>query len=228
MEKLNIKKKREEIIIFSLIIILICGISFTDAFLSPPYFLKSLIKIVLFGIIPIAVLLLKGGKLSEIFVSDRKASKLSAILGAVLVLLILLLYYLLRGAFDFSAVTKSLTEDEGITKEVFPIVFLYIAFVNSFLEEFFFRFFANKFLGRFTSGRFAFVFSALAFALYHVAIMDGWFSSILTLLLIVGLTIGGVIFNFLDRKGGILPSWILHVSANIAINTVGMILFYTQ
>ena len=37
---------------------------------------------------------------------------------------------------------------------------------------------------------------------------------------------GGCIFNFLNEKcGNIYPSWLVHLCANLAINTVGFILF---
>ena len=51
-------------------------------------------------------------------------------------------------------------------------------------------------------------------------------SSVLFLLALAGLTAGGVLFNLLDaRAGTIFPSWAVHIFANLAINTVGFILF---
>ncbi len=226
MKKTYSKLDRESFVILSLIIVLTVLISLTDAIISPPYFVKSGIKLLLFGVLPIVFLLVKREDLSLVFRSDRKVMRLSLILGIFLIAVIIGGFFLLRKTFDFSAVTESLTEDEGITKEMFPFVAIYIATVNSFLEEFFFRFFGNTYLAKSTSKKFAFYFSPILFSLYHVAIMDGWFSPFLTLMLIVGLALGGAVFNFLDRKGGILPSWILHISANIAINSVGIILFY--
>lgn len=56
--------------------------------------------------------------------------------------------------------------------------------------------------------------------------MKGWFSPVLFILAILGLMIGGCIFNYLDEKNGtIFQSWMVHMFANLAINTVGMILF---
>ena len=67
---------------------------------------------------------------------------------------------------------------------------------------------------------------ALSFALYHTAMMLGWFPPLLFLLALAGLTAGGVLFNLLDaRAGTIFPSWAVHIFANLAINTVGFILF---
>ena len=68
-------------------------------------------------------------------------------------------------------------------------------------------------------------FSAAAFAAYHVAILDGWFTWWVYGLCMLGLFLGGLIFNFLDRNGSLLPSWLAHAGANLAINTVGCIMF---
>ena len=74
--------------------------------------------------------------------------------------------------------------------------------------------------------RFACLFSALSFALYHTAMMLGWFSPPLFLLALAGLAAGGVLFDLLDAGSGtIFPSWAVHIFANLAINTVGFILF---
>ena len=62
------------------------------------------------------------------------------------------------------------------------------------------------------------------FALYHVAMMIGG-STIILMLSLIGLFGGGLIFNFINEKyNNIYMSWIVHVFANIALNTVGYIL----
>lgn len=147
-------------------------------------------------------------------------------LGFGVFALILGAYFALRSVFDFSAVAALLGKNAGVTAENFLWVSLYISFVNSLLEEFFFRGFAFLVLRRYAGERFACVFSALSFALYHTAMMLGWFPPLLFLLALAGLTAGGVLFNLLDaRAGTIFPSWAVHIFANLAINTVGFILF---
>ena len=45
-------------------------------------------------------------------------------------------------------------------------------------------------------------------------------------LLMFGLIVGGLIFNALnDKLGNIYPSWFVHMAANFAINSIGLILF---
>jgi hypothetical protein len=59
-----------------------------------------------------------------------------------------------------------------------------------------------------------------------VGMTGGWFSIWIYILSMAGLFIGGCIFNYLNEKcESIYPSWIVHMFANFAINTVGFILF---
>lgn len=46
------------------------------------------------------------------------------------------------------------------------------------------------------------------------------------MLALFGLAAGGGIFNWLDeRSGSIFPSWAVHICANLAINSVGAVMF---
>ena len=136
-------------------------------------------------------------------------------------------YFALRGVFDFSGIVSSLTSDAGVGRHNFVFVAIYIAVVNSFLEEFFFRGFAFLTLKKSASPGFAYLFSAAAFSLYHVAMMIGWFDAVLWVLVMAGLFVGGLIFNYFNQRSGtVYPSWLIHMCANLAINTVGIILIY--
>ena len=134
-------------------------------------------------------------------------------------------YALLSPWLDLSAIPENLAAKEGITRETFPLAAAYITLCNSLLEEFFFRGFAFLTLYRAGFKRLAYGFSALAFALYHVSITDGWGSPALIVLMVAGLTAAGLLFNWLDREGSVLPSWLVHMGANLGTNGVGFILF---
>ena len=132
----------------------------------------------------------------------------------------------MKDVFDFSGITSALTNNIGVNGDNFIFVSLYISFVNSLLEEFFFRGFSFLTLRRISSSKFAYIFSAAVFSLYHVAMMIGWFSAGVFIIILAGLFAGGLIFNYLnDKSGTIYPSWFVHMFANFAINTVGFILF---
>ena len=211
-----------------ILVVLACAImGLVDAVIQPGYVVKSLIKVILFLLIPILYsLFTKDDSIRKLFRADRKGIFLALTIGVVLYGVILGAYFLARNVFDFSALTKSLTRTTGVNQSNFLWVSLYISFVNSLLEEFFFRGFAFLTLQKVTSKTFAYLFSSITFALYHIAMMIGWFGVPVILLSLLGLFAGGLIFDkFDDGKGNIYLSWLIHMFANFAINTIGFILF---
>ena len=198
-----------------------------DAVIQPGYAIKSAIKIIMFLLIPIVYgLFLKEFNIKNLMKPDKKGLCIALCLGFVIYGVVLGAYWIFKDVFDFSALTGSLNETTGVTKSNFIWVAIYISFVNSLLEEFFFRGFSFITLKKLTSRRFAYVFSSMAFALYHIAMMIGWFGLPVILISLVGLFIGGMIFNRFDEKSeNIYLSWLIHMFANFATNTIGFILF---
>ena len=203
------------------------AMAIVDGIIRPDYAVKSAIKILLFLCIPLAVSLLNKELIfKDIFTFKRKGIMVALALGLSVYVLIIGGYFLLNGVFDFSSVASSLSENAGVNASNFIFVSLYISFANSFLEELFFRGFIFKNLKKQGGLGIAYIFSSLAFALYHVAMMIGWFSLPLTVLLILGLALGGGIFNYLSEKfETIFVPWGVHMLANFAINTIGFMLF---
>lgn len=218
------KKTRK---ITALVILGCLAMTLTDGILRPGYGVKSLIKIFFFLILPLV--LCRGSlPLKKLLVPDRRGFLLSLVLGLVVYGLILGAYFVIRAFFDFSGITALLGENAGVTEGNFLFVAIYISFCNSFLEELFFRGFAFLGLKEALGRKWAYVFSAGAFALYHTAMMLGWFSPLLFFMALAGLFAGGCIFNLLDEtNGNIYNSWMVHMFANFGINTVGLILFST-
>ncbi len=219
--------KKRSIILCGIIIIFCLVMAYIDGILKANYFAKSAIKLVLFLALPTLYAGVdKGIKIKPLFHPDKQGLGLALPLCVGVYGVILGGYLLLRDVFDFSAITGALTGNIGVNRDNFVFVSLYISFVNSLLEEFFFRGFAFLTIKRLTSRAFAYTFSAAAFSIYHVAMMIGWFSPLVFGLVLIGLFAGGLIFNFLNEKSGtIYPSWFVHMFANFAINTVGFILF---
>ncbi|MBQ7960229.1 MAG: CPBP family intramembrane metalloprotease [Clostridia bacterium] len=220
----NRKKSR----VLSAIVIVFCVImAVVDGVLQANYFVKSAIKLVLFLAIPALYAFVdKELEIRPLFVLRKSGIRLALMLCIGVYAVILGGYLLLRNVFDFSAVTGALTGNIGVHRDNFVFVSIYISFVNSLLEEFFFRGFAFLTLRRVAGRRAAYLFSASVFALYHIAMMIGWFDWYVFLIIMAGLFAGGLIFNRLNEKSGtIYPSWFVHMFANFAINTVGFILF---
>lgn len=222
--KSNTKKA---ILMVALIVVFCVLMAVIDGIFKADYSIKSLIKLVLFLILPALYSLCdKDINLKQVFLLKKSGWKLAVPLCISVYVVILGGYLLLRGVFDFSKITTSLTNNIGVTGKNFIFVSLYISFVNSLLEEFFFRGFAFLTLKRITGRRFAYLFSAGVFAVYHIAMMIGWFSPVVFLIILAGLFAGGLIFDYLNEKSAtVYPSWLVHMFANFAINTVGFMLF---
>ncbi len=212
---------KKNLILFSVLFACII-MAVVDAVIMPGYIIKSIIKIVLFLVIPF----LFSKDCFKYLKAGKKGIGLALFLGIIIYFVILGAYYIFKDIFDFSALTKSLGETTGVNKSNFIWVSIYISFVNSFLEEFFFRGFAFLTLKNLSSRRFAYIFSSTVFALYHIAMMIGWFGVPVLLIVVAGLFAGGLIFNKLDEiYDNIYISWHVHMFANFAINTIGFILF---
>ncbi|MBQ8397064.1 MAG: CPBP family intramembrane metalloprotease [Clostridia bacterium] len=208
-----------------------CGaMALVDGLWQPGYWVKSAVKMVLFLALPVAAAALGARDalraLPKLFRPDRRALIRAVGLGLGVLAVILGGYFTLGQFFDLTAITGALTSGVGVTGDNFLFVSIYISFVNSLLEEFFFRGFL--FLGLLDGAPrwVAHVLSAGLFALYHIAMMLGWGSPALILLILAALFVGGWIFNRLNEASRcIWPSWLVHLCANLAINTIGFILF---
>lgn len=210
-----------------LVVIACIVMAIVDAVIQPGYIIKSAIKILMFLLIPaIYSLLNKECKISELLKPDKKGFIFAILLGIGVYIVVLGAYWIFKDIFDFSGLTASLNETTGVNKSNFLWVAIYISFINSLLEEFFFRGFSFITLKRFSSRRFAYIFSSFSFAFYHIAMMIGWFGMPVILISLLGLFLGGMIFNRFDEtKGNIYLSWLIHMFANFATNTIGFILF---
>ena len=213
--------------IVALTIFLVFVMALIDGVFSIRYEYRAVVKVSLFLFIPLIFreqIFLKPIK--EIFKMGSKNIIKEIILGVVIYIFIIAAFLVFKNFIDFSAITENITKKVGVDKNNFIYASFYISFINSFLEEVFFRGFAFLKLKEVTKGNFALYFSSLIFSLYHIFIMDNWFNIYIFALILLSLFIAGIIFGKLNEKSkSIYPSWIVHMFANFAINTVGFILF---
>lgn len=217
--------KKANIPILVIIACVVMGI--VDAIIQPGYIIKSIIKIIMFLLIPLMYsLCTRDSSIRNLLKADKKGFLFALVLGIIIYVIILGAYFAFRNIFDFSGLTSSLGKTTGVNKDNFLWVSIYISFINSLLEEFFFRGFAFITLKKIVSKNFAYIFSSALFALYHIAMMIGWFGVPVILISLAGLFAGGMIFNkFDDKRDNIILSWLVHMFANFSINTIGFILF---
>lgn len=219
-------QKKKYILITIVCFACLC-MALVDAVIQPNYWIKSLIKIVLFLLLPALYALYdREFRVKSLFVPNKRGFLLALLLGVGVYGVVLGAYFLFQNVFDFSAVAGSVTDAVGVNRSNFLPVAIYISFANSLLEEFFFRGFAFLTLKKVTGRGFAYLFSGGMFAAYHIAMMIGWFALPVVLLALLGLFLGGVIFNYFNEKyDNIYLSWLIHMFANFATNTIGFLLF---
>lgn len=188
------------------------------------YLLKTLLKITLFLIVPGYYMLRELHR--NVLWGGQKSLYHGIQFGVGAFLIIQLLSYLLSFLIDYSAITTSLLSN-GITFKNFIIVGLYITFVNSFLEEYFFRGWLFLYLKKHRSTNKSAIISSALFAIYHVGIFLTWFNHWLLLGLVLALFFVGMFFCWLDNKSGsILSSWMVHILADAAIIVIGLRLLW--
>ncbi|MGD9676872.1 MAG: CPBP family intramembrane glutamic endopeptidase [Vulcanibacillus sp.] len=223
---LDVNKKVLYIIISSMITI---GLLYLiDQILTLNYITKIGVKLFLFALIPtIYILKTKQNILKEsIRNRARENNKFSTILGLTVFILIIIAYVITKQYIDLDVLIGEFECKYEIDRSNIIYYGLYLAFINSLLEEFFFRGFIFLNLKKLNLRRSAYFISSAAFTIYHMANIQNWFSIGLFLFVIIGLFAGGVIFNYLDDKQNtFFNSWFVHICADLAIVLVGFKIF---
>lgn len=208
--------------IYLILMVIICCtlMAIVETIIEPVYFIKSLIKIILFFIIPFIIMKKLNNNIFSNLKLNKRSIKHLLILGILIYWIIMIAYFITRNIFDYPKLVESLVSDQYVTRNSFIWVSIYISFINSFLEEFLFRFISFIKLLKYTKRIYAYLFSSMIFAIYHIAMIEA-FPPVLTILCIIGLAVGGCIFNFVDEKNNnIYNSWIVHMFADFAIMTI--------
>lgn len=222
------KDKKTALNIMVIMTISILVMFIVEYYIAPGYIIKSILKVSMFLILPLIYIRFDGNvNLLDYFkIYSRKQFIISIVLGVSTFILIIGGYFILTTYIDLSEIRKLLYKSEDINKNNFFYVAVYIAFLNSLLEEFFFRGFLFLSLNKTTTRPVAYLVSAFAFAVYHIGIMSDWFNVAMFLLALIALFEAGLIFNYLNEKNkNIYSSWLVHMFANFALNTIGLMIF---
>lgn len=209
--------------VFVLSLVSISVLLWIEQALEVTYIIKTIAKIILFFVIPIVLFSKERMSFLNFRKTDRKTLVVSLIIGITVMSIILFAFFLLHSFIDVDALLTQLNS-LGITPAVFPFVALYILFINSILEEFFFR---GLLPGSLTHSLPRLLIPSFLFAIYHISIFLTWFTLPILVLAVTGIWIGGIIFQLANRQSkSILPSWIIHMFADLGIVIVGIYLFY--
>lgn len=220
--------KNKFIIITSLIAVIV--LYTVEQYLMVNYLFKTLLKIILFVAIP--YIYMKYIKIQSVKHSlslkymRKKQFSYGIIFGILCFMIIIIAYLIFKKFIDFQGILNEMQSKSKITATNFIFVGLYITFVNSFLEEYFFR--GYIFLNLYEGGNkvTSYIFSSLLFSLYHLTIFKSWFDIKIMFLALFGLFSVGILFNILDTKSkNFINSWIVHILADSAIILIGCRLF---
>lgn len=219
------KENKKRIAGFVLAFVALLIVLYTEQVIKPVYFIKSAVKVASFAGAILLYALLSGKKLKDI-IRLHKPKKLGGLIAciALFFLGIGVLFLIFKNQLDLASIRESLVTKEGLTKQNCFFVFAYIILVNSFLEESFFRGFIS---GLIPNRKIGFTVSAVLFSLYHIGIIGGWFHPAILALCIAGLAVVALFLQFLlERYHSVVASYLVHASANVAINTIGALMIF--
>lgn len=220
--------KTKYIIISSLIACTL--LYFVEQVMTINYLIKTLIKIVLFILIPYLYIRFFKKTTFKKFINYNKLGKhhfkMGLVLGIAAFFIILMAFRFMSYTINLQGIASELQHKSKITSGNFAFVGFYITFGNSFLEEFFFRGFIFLNLYELKLKRSAYIYSSLLFGFYHITIFKTWFSIWLIGLALAGLIGIGFIFDWLDTKSeNFINSWIVHILADSAVILIGLKMF---
>lgn len=217
------KTNKKEIFGIMTITIVSCLIlALVETVIEPSYIVKSALKILIFIFLPLIFMKVSNIKVFDgSFALSKKNILKLLLLGCAIYLVVFAAYLLTKNTVDYPALVSSLSQDQKVDSENFIGIALYISFCNSFLEEFLFRLFSFIKLSEYMSKTGAYIFSSVTFALYHIAMVGSSFPLPLMILALVGLAVGGAIFDKVDEKSkNIYNSWFIHMFADLALMTI--------
>ena len=219
-----VKKK----ILFGIIsaVLFLIVMTLTEKILQPNYFVKSLIKISVTAFIFFSYSSIFKQNLKEsIFFRKMKPAKNLYFFMAVVFSGILLIFFMIRNYLDLPSIRQNLVSKEQLSKQNCLFIFGYIAIVNSFLEESLFRgLFSHLFEKHQNYG---ILFSALMFSIYHLGIIDSWLNPAILIFCMIGLFLAGIFLQWIcNHYDSVKASWLVHGCANLAIDTIGVILIF--
>ena len=220
------KNKSKKALLLGSLAVLACAVH--ALVLNTPfdnYLITSALKLTLFMLFPFIYCIYTQQRWPRTLLFDewnKRKLGLAALLGLAVFLLVLAAHALLRPLLDQAMIVDALA-DVGIRGDNYLWTLAYVVFINAALEEVFFRGFVFLNLYRMNFRRLAHLFSALLFALYHVAVLEGGITAPVLFLATVGLFVAGLFFNEVARRcGSVLGSLLVHVGANLAIGLIGL------
>lgn len=218
-------EKKAKIICLVLAILILIFAFIEEIYIRPEYLIKCIIKISTFGGVILLYSFLTKKKVVDI-INLKKPEKIGTLIGGITFFFVgmIVVFLIFKNQINLSGIKDSLGAKEGFTRENCLYAFAYIIIFNSFLEEAFFRGFLP---GLFSKKWPGYIVSAFLFSAYHIGIVGNWFNIPILLIAISGLVLVALFLQWINAHyKTIVANWLVHASANIVINSIGVLLFF--
>jgi membrane protease YdiL (CAAX protease family) len=211
---------KKVIIAYSIVCLIVLYV--IEQVLMIPYIIKTIIKIPMFTLLPFVInhYLIK----LELSLRIKKSEQRFIFRWSVIIFIITFTAsFALKSLLDLEAISSDFSNRMMLSNRDMIQAAVYTIFVNSLIEEYFFRGFIFQGLLKQGWHKTAYFISAAAFAVYHVSIFEAWFGIRLMMVMLLGLFAGGLIFAYFVKKTeSILASWFIHISADLALIIFGL------
>ncbi|MBQ1522888.1 MAG: CPBP family intramembrane metalloprotease [Erysipelotrichaceae bacterium] len=220
--------KKNTVLSLAVSVICLVILTFIEQYVKPGYTVKSCLKLLLLLVPMILYSFISRKKISDIIRLYKLNSARLLYIGMLRAYCCIIIVFLIfRNSIDLDQIRNNLMNKEHLTKQNCLYIFTYIIFVNSFIEEAFFRGFIYHLFETDNMKTVGIIVSAILFALYHIGIVSNWFNPLIFVICIAGLACCGMILQWVSLKFDTLKaSWLIHGCANLAINTIGVIMIF--
>ena len=129
-------------------------------------------------------------------------------------------FLIFKGYLNFDSMIYNLKELVGVDKSNILYIGAYVIFLNSVLEEYFWRGFMFKEL-KSVGAVTAYVLTGLGFALHHVMLIYAWFSWPYIIVMALGLAGFGMVMNWVYERYGLFSCWFIHLVQDVVMVSIG-------
>lgn len=216
----------KKVLIIALLLLPPLILYFSRLFFEANYVFSSVYKLLfLFPIIYYYIK--KENPFQDFSIQTFKASfPKMIVLGVVLASIYVGAFFLFKNILDLDSVIIQLQQLASINAQNIIIIGIYIIFINSLLEEYFWRGFIFKNLQESMQSWAAHLLTGIGFSLYHVMFFYNWFNFVFILIIIFGLVIYSIIMDLIFQKYKDLYScWLVHGIADIAQIIIALMIF---
>ncbi|MDP3698839.1 MAG: type II CAAX endopeptidase family protein [Nanoarchaeota archaeon] len=156
----------------------------------------------------------------------RVSLRKTALFGLLVGLTYYLAYLFFKHNFTTQTIIQNLQESATINTNNLLMIGIYIIFVNSLLEEYFWRGFLFEKLIKNSKPIFAYLITGIAFSFHHLVFYFTWFTWPFLLLATFGLVSFALLMNYIFQKyHDLFSCWLIHLCADTAQILIALKIF---